>query len=75
VIVDRVIAYKALGSMDGEEAVSQARHVGVRLYMGLDCRSLRWYTDDGKEVKCAWDEMAGLRNTERAVRYTADVRM
>jgi hypothetical protein len=38
--------------MDGEEAVSQARHVGVRLYMGLDRRSLRWYTDDGKEVKC-----------------------
>jgi hypothetical protein len=49
--------------MDGEEAVSQARHVGVRLYMGLDRRSLRWYTDDGKEVKCAWDEVAGLRNT------------
>ena len=39
----------------------QARHVGMHLYMGLGYRSRRWYTDDGKEVKCAWDEEAGLR--------------
>jgi hypothetical protein len=42
VIDDRVIAYKALGSMDGKEAVSQVRHVGVHLYMGLGHRSGRW---------------------------------
>ena len=45
----------------GEEAVRQAGRVGMRLYMGLGYRSGRWYTDDGKEVKYAWDEEAGLR--------------
>ena len=43
----------------GEEAVRQAGRVGMRLYMGLGYRSGRWYTDDGKEVKYAWDEEAG----------------
>jgi 5-methylthioadenosine/S-adenosylhomocysteine deaminase len=53
----------------GEEAVRQAGKVGMRLYMGLGYRSARWYTDDGKEVKYAWDEVAGLRGLERAVRF------
>ena len=53
----------------GEEAVRQAEKVGMRLYMGLGYRSGRWYTDDGKEVKYAWDEEAGLRGMERAVRF------
>src|SRR3954447_2261500 len=53
----------------GEEAVREAGRVGLRLYMGLGYRSGRWYTDDGKEVKYAWDEEAGLRNMERAVRF------
>ena len=53
----------------GEEAVRQAGRVGMRLYMGLGYRSGRWYTDDGKEVKYAWDEEAGLRGMERAVRF------
>ncbi len=53
----------------GEEAVRQAERVGMRLYMGLGYRSGRWYTDDGKEVKYTWDEEAGLRGMERAVRF------
>src|ERR671916_720855 len=53
----------------GEEAVRQAGRVGMRLYMGLGYRSGRWYTDDGKEVKYSWDEEAGLRGMERAVRF------
>ena len=52
-----------------EEAVRQAGRVGMRLYMGLGYRSGRWYTDDGKEVKYSWDEEAGLRAMERAVRF------
>jgi 5-methylthioadenosine/S-adenosylhomocysteine deaminase len=52
-----------------EEAVRQAGRFGMRLYMGLGYRSGRWFTDDGKEVKYAWDEEAGLRNMERAVRF------
>jgi len=43
--------------------------------MGLGSSLRRWYTHDGKEVKCAWDEDAGLRTTERAVRYIANARM
>jgi len=53
----------------GEEAVRQAEQVGMRLYMGLGYRSGRWYTDDGKGVKYAWDEESGLRGMERAVRF------
>ena len=53
----------------GEEAVRQASRVGMRLYMGLGYRSGRWFTDDGKEVKYAWDEEAGLRAMDRAVRF------
>jgi 5-methylthioadenosine/S-adenosylhomocysteine deaminase len=53
----------------GEEAVRQAGKVGMRLYMGLGYRSARWYTDDGKSVKYAWDEEAGLRGLERAMRF------
>src|ERR671916_2875 len=32
-------------------------------------RTGRWYTDDGKEVNYSWDEEAGLRGMERAVRF------
>src|SRR5215217_5931903 len=53
----------------GEEAVCQAGKVGMRLYMGPGYRSGRWYTDDGKEVKYAWDEEAGLAAMDRAVRF------
>ncbi|MGH2616147.1 MAG: amidohydrolase family protein, partial [Thermomicrobiales bacterium] len=53
----------------GEEAVRQAGKVGMRLYMGPGYRSARWYTDDGKEVKYEWNEEAGLRGLERAVRF------
>lgn len=51
-----------------EEAVRQAARVGMRLYMGIGYRSGHWYTD-GKAVKYAWDEAAGLRGMERAVRF------
>ena len=50
-----------------EDAIREAGKVGLRLYMGLGYRSGRWYTDDGKEVKYAWDEEAGLRGLQRAV--------
>ena len=51
------------------EAVDEAGKVGLRLYMGLGYRSGRWYTDDGKQVKYAWDEEAGERGFERAVHF------
>lgn len=52
-----------------EEAVRQAEHFGMRLYMGLGYRSGRWYTDDGKAVQYAWDEEAGRRGMERAIQF------
>ena len=53
----------------GDEAVRQAEKFGMRLYMGLGYRSGRWYTDDGKAVKYAWDEAAGLQGLDRAVAF------
>jgi 5-methylthioadenosine/S-adenosylhomocysteine deaminase len=53
----------------GIEAVEEAGKVGLRLYMGLGYRSGRWYTDDGKQAKWDWDEEAGERGFERAVRF------
>lgn len=52
-----------------EEAVRQAEHFGMRLYMGLGYRSGCWYTDDGKAVQYAWDEEAGRRGMERAIQF------
>jgi cytosine/adenosine deaminase-related metal-dependent hydrolase len=52
-----------------EWAVEEAGRVGMRLYMGPSYRSGRWYTDDGRTVKYAWDEEAGLRNFDRAVKF------
>ncbi len=52
-----------------EEAVRQAERFGMRLYMGPGFRSGRWYTDDGKEVKYAWDEAAGLAGLQRAIDF------
>jgi cytosine/adenosine deaminase-related metal-dependent hydrolase len=52
----------------GEEAIRQATRFGLRLYMGLGYRSGRWYTDDGKTVKYAWDEEAGQRGLAAAIR-------
>ncbi len=49
----------------GEEAIRQAIRFGIRFYMGLGYRSGRWYTDDGKTVKYAWDEAAGERGLAR----------
>jgi 5-methylthioadenosine/S-adenosylhomocysteine deaminase len=52
-----------------EEAVRQAERFGMRLYMGPGYRSGRWYTDDGKAVKYAWDEAAGLAGLQRAIDF------
>lgn len=53
----------------GPEAVDEAGKVGLRLYMGLGYRSGRWYTDDGMQAKWEWDEEAGERGLERAIRF------
>lgn len=47
----------------------QAARFGFRAYIGPMYRSGRWYTDDGKTVKYAWDEAAGMANFERAVKW------
>ncbi len=53
----------------GEEVVAQAGRFGLRAYVGQGYRSARWYTDDGRTVKYAWDEAAGERGFEAAVRF------
>jgi 5-methylthioadenosine/S-adenosylhomocysteine deaminase len=53
----------------GEEAIRQAARCGLRLYVGQSYRSGRWYTDDGKTVKYAWDEEAGERAFRAAVEF------
>jgi 5-methylthioadenosine/S-adenosylhomocysteine deaminase len=57
----------------GHDAVAEAGKVGLRLYVGQGYRSGRWYTDDGKTVKYEWDEEAGERGFERAVRFVEEV--
>ncbi|HET7095682.1 MAG TPA: amidohydrolase family protein, partial [Thermomicrobiales bacterium] len=52
-----------------DEAARQAGRFGMRLYMGPGYRSGRWYTDDGKTVKYAWDEAAGLAGLQRAIDF------
>ncbi|MCC6315875.1 MAG: amidohydrolase family protein [Thermomicrobiales bacterium] len=52
-----------------EEAARQAERFGLRLYMGLGYRSGRWCTDDGKRVRYAWDEQAGLDGLQRAIDF------
>jgi cytosine/adenosine deaminase-related metal-dependent hydrolase len=56
----------------GEETVTQAGKVGMRAYVGQGYRSGRWYTDDGRTVKYAWDEEAGERGFTRAVKFIED---
>jgi cytosine/adenosine deaminase-related metal-dependent hydrolase len=57
----------------GHAAVAEAEKVGLRLYAGQGYRSGRWYTDDGKSVKYAWDEEAGERGFERAVAFVEEI--
>ncbi len=47
--------------------VEEAGKVGMRLYMGQGFRSGRWYSDDGRSVKYAWDEAKGLEALKAAV--------
>jgi len=53
----------------GDEAIRQAERFGIRLYVGQGFRSGRWYTDDGKQVKYAWDEPAGEEGLAAAIRF------
>ena len=53
----------------GEEVVAQAERFGLRAYVGQGYRSGRWYTDDGKAVKYAWDEAAGEEGLRKAIRF------
>ncbi len=57
----------------GDDVVAQAERVGLRAYVGQGYRSGRWYTDDGKTVKYAWDEEAGLRGLEKAVAFVEKI--
>ncbi|MDP9369364.1 MAG: chlorohydrolase family protein [Chloroflexota bacterium] len=57
----------------GDDVVAQAERVGLRAYVGQGYRSGRWYTDDGKTVKYAWDEEAGIRGLEKAVAFVEKV--
>ncbi len=57
----------------GHDAIAAAGRVGMRLYVAQGYRSGRWYTDDGKSVKYAWDEEAGWRGLERAIAFIESV--
>ncbi len=51
------------------ETVEEANKVGMRLYMGPGYRSGRWLTTDGKRATWEWDEEAGDRGLEAAVKF------
>ena len=51
------------------ETVEEANKVGMRLYMGPGYRSGRWLTTDGKRASWEWDEEAGDRGLEAAVKF------
>ena len=51
------------------ETVEEANKVGMRLYMGPGYRSGRWLTTDGKRATWEWDEDAGDRGLEAAVKF------
>ena len=57
----------------GHDAIAEAGRVGLRLYAGQGYRSGRWYTDDGKQVKYAWDEEVGERGFARAVEFVEEI--
>lgn len=50
-----------------EYTSEQAARFGLRTYVGPMYRSASWFTDDGRTVKYAWDEAAGMAAFERAV--------
>lgn len=52
-----------------EEAIESAVKAGLRLYLGPGIRDGRWYTDNGRTVKYAWDEAAGRAALRRAVEF------
>lgn len=52
-----------------EEAIDSGARAGIRLYLGPGIRDGRWYTDNGRTVKYAWDEEAGNRALRRAVEF------
>lgn len=52
-----------------EEAIPSAVAAGIRLYLGPGVRDGRWFTDNGRTVKYAWDEEAGRASLRRAVEF------
>jgi cytosine/adenosine deaminase-related metal-dependent hydrolase len=52
-----------------DDTVQRAGECGLRLYIGPSFRSGRWYTDDGKTVKYAWDEAAGEAGLRQALAF------
>ncbi len=52
-----------------EEAIDSAVRAGVRLYLGPGIRDGRWFTDNGRTVRYAWDEAAGRAALRRAVDF------
>jgi len=56
----------------GDEVVAQAGRFGLRAYVGQGYRDGRWFTDDGKTIRYDWDEAAGERGFQAAVKFIED---
>jgi len=52
-----------------EYAAEKAIEAGLRLYMGAGYRSGRWYTPDGRQVVYEWNEEAGQRGLQHAIKF------
>lgn len=52
-----------------EYVAARAGHYGLRVYLGLYCRSGRWLTLDGRRVVWEWDEDQGRESLRRAVDF------
>lgn len=56
-----------------QAAVDAAGRAGMRLYAGQGYRSGRWYSDDGRQVKYAWDEQAGRDGLRAAIEFIESI--
>jgi 5-methylthioadenosine/S-adenosylhomocysteine deaminase len=52
----------------GDYVADAAEKAGLRAYIANGYRSGRWYTEDGRTVKYAWDEEAGREGFRKAVK-------
>lgn len=57
-----------------EQVAERIAASGLRGYVGEFYRSGRWFTPDGRRVAYEWDEPAGHRGLDRAVRLVEDLR-